>query len=83
MIFSWLVIINKYHQYVDGTSVAAPIVSSLVAQMLEANPSLTPEQIKTILIETAKPLDNISEQQQGAGAIQVNDAVSRAENHRY
>lgn len=76
-------IINKYHQYVDGTSVAAPIVSSLVAQMLEANPNLTPEQIKTILMETAKPLDNISEHQQGAGAIQVNDAVSHAENYRY
>ena len=76
-------IINKYHQYVDGTSVAAPIVSSLVAQILEANPTLTPEQIKAILMETAQPLATISEQQQGAGAIRVNDAVSRAEKYRY
>lgn len=75
-------IINKYHQFVDGTSVAAPIVSSVVAQMLEANPSLTPMQIKEILKDTAQPLGNISDLQQGAGAIQVNLAVATAENYR-
>ncbi len=75
-------IINKYHQFVDGTSVAAPIVSSVVAQMLEANPNLTPPQIKDFLVETAQPLENISGHQQGAGAIQVNSAVSKAEQSR-
>ena len=42
-------VINAHYKYVDGTSFAAPIVSSVVAQMLEANPQLTPQQIKRIL----------------------------------
>jgi hypothetical protein len=46
-------VINEHYKYVDGTSFAAPIVSSIVACMLEANPRLTPQQIKRILISTA------------------------------
>src|SRR6185436_11077114 len=34
-------IITTHYKHVDGTSFAAPIVSSLAAQMLEANPALT------------------------------------------
>lgn len=71
-------LINKFYQYVDGTSVAAPIVSSVIAQMLEANPNLDVEQIRSILQETALPIDAISSEQQGAGAIQVNAAVEMA-----
>src|SRR6266705_6213571 len=37
-------VINQHYKYVDGTSFAAPIVSSIVACMLEANPILTPQQ---------------------------------------
>src|ERR1051325_7872076 len=43
-------VINQYYKYVDGTSFAAPIVSSIAACMLEANPRLTPQRIKRILI---------------------------------
>jgi subtilisin family serine protease len=43
-------VITRHYKYVDGTSFAAPIVSSVIAQMLEANPALTPQQIKRILI---------------------------------
>ena len=39
-------LITKSYKYVDGTSFAAPIVSSVIAQMLEANPKLTPQQVK-------------------------------------
>ncbi|MEO8650229.1 MAG: S8 family serine peptidase, partial [Acidobacteriota bacterium] len=46
-------VITKNYKYVDGTSFSAPIVSSVAAQMLEANPQLTPQQIKRILISTA------------------------------
>ncbi|MBL8739758.1 MAG: S8 family serine peptidase, partial [Myxococcales bacterium] len=34
--------ISPSYQHVDGTSFAAPITTSVVAQMLEANPTLTP-----------------------------------------
>ena len=33
-------VINEHYKMVDGTSFAAPIVASVVAQMLEANPDL-------------------------------------------
>jgi serine protease AprX len=71
-------LIHKDYQHVDGTSVAAPIVSSVIAQMLEANPALQPEQIRRILKETAIPLETISPEQQGAGAINAVGAVEMA-----
>src|SRR5688500_11405843 len=49
-------VITKHYKYVDGTSFAAPIVSSVAAQMIEANPRLTPAQLKKILITTAERL---------------------------
>lgn len=71
-------LLDARHQHVDGTSVSAAIVSALVAQMIEANPALTPGQIKTILMETAHPLESIPREQQGAGAIDPARAVRAA-----
>ncbi|MEO9126520.1 MAG: S8 family serine peptidase, partial [Microcoleus sp.] len=41
------------YRYFAGTSMAVPHVVGVIALMLQANPSLTPAQIKTILEETA------------------------------
>ncbi|WP_169238540.1 S8 family serine peptidase [Candidatus Roseilinea sp. NK_OTU-006] len=70
--------IHPHYQHVDGTSFAAAIVSSVVAQMLEANPSLTPAQVKRILIETAEPLDDAPPERQGAGVVHAGAAVAAA-----
>lgn len=71
-------LIDAHHQHVDGTSVAAPIVSAVVAQMLEANPALTPEQIRSILTRTAIPLSTIPRERQGAGVVNAAGAVAQA-----
>lgn len=71
-------VISKHYKHVDGTSFAAPIVTSVVAQMLEANPSLTPVQVKRILIDTAKRVPDLSVDRQGWGVIQPAAAVARA-----
>ncbi|MEZ4666964.1 MAG: S8 family serine peptidase [Anaerolineae bacterium] len=68
-------IIDAHHQHVDGTSVAAPIVTSIIAQMLEANPRLTPREIRAILTATAKPLTHAPKEKQGAGVIDAAAAV--------
>jgi serine protease AprX len=71
-------VINGSYKHVDGTSFAAPIVSSVVAQMLEANPCLTPQQVKLILIETAMRIAAVPVERQGWGTIIPARAVERA-----
>src|SRR5438067_9999856 len=71
-------VINEHYKYVDGTSFAAPIVSSIVASMLEANPRLTPQQIKRILIDTAEGVHDIEADRQGWGVVNARAAVARA-----
>ena len=71
-------LIDAKHQHVDGTSVSAAIVSAVVAQMIEANPRLTPAQIQAILMQTAQPLDAVPRAQQGAGSIDPARAVRAA-----
>lgn len=67
-----------------GTSSAAPFVAGVAALMLEADPSLTPEQIKNILVSTCShwggPYSpNID---YGYGLINAYNAVSRCTDGR-
>lgn len=71
-------LITKHYKYVDGTSFAAPIVSSVIAQMLQANPSLTPQEVKHVLISTAERLPHIEVDRQGWGVIDPRAAVERS-----
>lgn len=61
----------------NGTSEAAPIVTGVIANMYEANPDLTPEQVKEILYSTADPVagEPIAV---GHGAIDAREAIERA-----
>jgi serine protease AprX len=71
-------VISEHYKFVDGTSFAAPIVSSTVACMLEANPHLTPQQVKRILIDTAERLPGVEIDRQGWGVIAPRRAVEVA-----
>jgi serine protease AprX len=71
-------VISEHYKYVDGTSFAAPIVSSIIATMLEANPNLTPQQVKRILIDTAERLPAIEIDRQGWGVVNPRRAVEFA-----
>lgn len=70
--------VAPYYKHADGTSFAAPIVSAVIAQMLEAHPDLTPAAIKTMLMETAEPLKHASPVQQGSGVLNPRLAVLTA-----
>jgi minor extracellular serine protease Vpr len=58
---------NRY-SFTGGTSVSAPIVTGVVALMLQAKPSITPEEAKQVLISTAYK-DN------GTGALSSADNI--------
>ncbi len=73
-------IVDANHQHVDGTSVAVPIVTSVIAQMLEINPGLTPPQIRAILTSTAHKMPDIDDERQGAGVLNAAGAVAAAAN---
>jgi subtilisin family serine protease len=60
----------------QGTSFSCPHVSGVVALMLEAKPTLTPDQVVTILRETATPMP-FAERVVGAGYVDARNAVRR------
>jgi serine protease AprX len=68
-------VISGYYKHVDGTSFSAPIVSSIVAQMLEANPDLKPHEVKLALAATAVRLMNADPSKQGWGVVNPTAAV--------
>src|SRR5262245_31313345 len=71
-------VINQHYKFVDGTSFAAPIVASIIACMLEANPRLTPQQVKRILIETAERVPDVEVDRQGWGVVAPRKATELA-----
>ena len=71
-------IVAAHYQHVDGTSFAAPVVASVVAQMLEANPALTPAEVRRILLATASPVPGIAALRQGHGVMDAAAAVAAA-----
>jgi serine protease AprX len=78
-----LKIVSTHYQHVDGTSFAAPVVASLVAQMLEINPRLIPQAIKHILISTADRIHGAPAIRQGYGAVNARRALEHAATERH
>lgn len=67
-----------YYTTMSGTSMAAPHVAGVVALMLEANPALTPLQVKQILQETATNIPGVEPWEGGAGYVNAYAAVDKA-----
>lgn len=73
----------------DGTSASAPLVAGLIACMLEANPALTPADVKQILHETSEHNTALSPKYvftpnngYGWGVVDAEGAVMRARDLR-
>ncbi len=65
----------------NGTSVSAPIVAGVAALVKAANPSLTVEQLFSILTSTATPIDGLNpglERKLGSGRVNALAAVTKA-----
>jgi Subtilase family len=63
----------------SGTSMASPVVSGTIALMLQANPALTPNQVKAVLQFTAESRDGYSGLVAGAGFLNARGAVELAQ----
>lgn len=70
--------VGPYLKSMEGSSVAAAIVSSVVAQMLEAQPGLQPGSVRSMLREAAVPFENVPADRQGAGILNARGAVELA-----
>ena len=66
-----------YYTTSQGTSFSTPQVSGIIALMLEANPLLTPDEVVTILRQTATPMP-YEERVVGAGYVDAHNAVRKA-----
>ena len=67
-----------YYTTASGTSFSAPQVVATIAMMLQANPNLSPAQVKDILQRTATPLSNYYYHEVGAGMLNAHAAVLEA-----
>ena len=66
-----------YYTTSQGTSFSTPQVSGIVALIMEANPLLTPDEVVTILRQTATPMP-YEERVVGAGYVDADNAVRTA-----
>ena len=74
---------NRYDGFGSGTSLAAPIVSGVVALLRQANPSLTWRDVKLILAHSARQND-AADNGWSAGAMKYGSFSERYHfNHKY
>ncbi|MDQ3956719.1 MAG: S8 family peptidase [Actinomycetota bacterium] len=59
-----------------GTSMATATVSGVVAQVLQRDPSLTPDQVKARLMATARPIAETDATRAGAGLVDAYAAAT-------
>ena len=69
-----------FYTQISGTSMATPFVAGTVALLLDADPTLNPDEVKQILQQTASQMPGYDEYQVGAGYINSYAAVDKVFN---
>ncbi|MGZ8567325.1 MAG: S8 family serine peptidase [Actinomycetota bacterium] len=59
----------------SGSSQAAAVVSGAAALLIQQRPSITPDQVKRLMITTAEPLPSASAHCQGAGMLELDEML--------
>ncbi len=71
-----------FYTQISGTSMATPFVAGAIALMLDADPLLTPDEIKSILTETATRMPGYEDWEVGAGYLNTYAAVDKVFNRQ-
>jgi serine protease AprX len=69
-----------FYTQISGTSMATPFTAGVVALMLDVDPTLTPDEIKQILTDTATKMPGYKDFEVGAGYINAYAAVDKVMN---
>lgn len=69
-----------FYTQIHGTSMATPYVAGVVALMLDADPTLSPDEIREILTSTASKMPGREEWEVGAGFVNAYAAVDKVFN---
>jgi serine protease AprX len=67
-----------YYTHMSGTSMATPHVAGIVSLLLEANPALTPLEVKEVLRSTANPMAGRQPYEVGSGHVDAYEAAQVA-----
>ena len=69
-----------YYTQISGTSMATPYIAGMVALMLDADPTLTPDEVKQLLVDTASRMPGREEWEVGAGYVNAYGVVDKVFN---
>jgi serine protease AprX len=69
-----------FYTQISGTSMATPFTAGTVALMLDADPTLSPDEVKNILTSTATRMPGREDYEVGAGFINAYAAVDKVFN---
>ena len=67
--------LHRKEMYMNGTSMASPVAAGAAVLLLQANPKLTPNMVKMLLMYTAQQLPGFNMFEQGAGEINLEGAL--------
>lgn len=69
-----------FYTQISGTSMATPFVSGVIALMLDADPTLSVDEIRSILTSTASKIPGRDEWEVGSGFVNAHAAVDKVFN---
>jgi serine protease AprX len=69
--------VGQWYTSLSGTSMATPVCAGVVAQLLQLNNSLSPDEIKSILMSSARDL-GLDPNTQGSGLVNAEEAAVEA-----
>ncbi len=70
--------IGETHSPSSGTSMAAPYISNIAAQVMNANPKLTPSDVKKILLETGDEKPHLKTKLKSSAVVNNQRAIKAA-----